>query len=54
MENATNDKLGTLVIDGKIYNLDTMTPEELESLEQNLRNQLEEKRDNINKLLKID
>lgn len=54
MENTANDKLGTLLIGGKIYNLESMTLDELDGLEQNLRNQLEEKRNNINKLLKID
>ncbi len=53
MESTGNDKLGTLMIDGKIYNLDTMSIEELDGLEQNLRNQLDTKREEINKLLKI-
>lgn len=53
MENTANDKFGTMIIDGKIYNLESMSINELDELEQNLRNQIDNKRKEINKFLNI-
>lgn len=42
-----NEKLGTMVVDGKIVNLDTMPLEELQQLEEKLKKQVEEKKKKI-------
>lgn len=42
-----NEKLGTMVVEGKIVNLDTMSLEELQKLEENLKKQVEEKKKKI-------
>jgi len=42
-----NEKFGTMVIDGKIVNLDTMPLEELQQLEEKLKKQVEEKKKKI-------
>ena len=46
-----NEKFGTIVVDGKIINLDSLTPEELEQLKGELLKKEVEIRENIDKLL---
>jgi len=39
-----NEKFGTIVVDGKIVNLDTISQEELEKVLNKLETQIEEKK----------
>lgn len=48
------EKLGTMVIDGKIYNLDSMSSEELGELEEKLAKEEERLRKEIDKLIGLD
>lgn len=45
------EKLGTMVFDGKIYNLDSMSVEELDALELKLDEEEERLRNEIDKLI---
>lgn len=53
MADSTNEKMGTVIIEGKIYNLDTMSSEELEKLYEVAKKQRDETEKKIKKLLKI-
>lgn len=39
-----NEKLGTIIIDGKVINLDTVSPDEMEKLENMLEQEIEDQR----------
>ncbi len=45
------EKLGTMVVDGKIYNLDSMSTEELTQLEEKLFKEEQRLRDEIDALI---
>lgn len=48
------EKLGTMVIDGKIYNLDDMSSEDLEKLEEKLAREEAALRKQIDELLEVE
>lgn len=53
MTDNTNEKMGTIILNGKIYNLDSMSPEELSELEEEVKEQVENKKNEIKKMLNI-
>ena len=53
MSELTNEKFGTIVFNGKIYNLDTMSAEELEEMSKNVEVDLNAKNDQLDRFLKI-
>lgn len=53
MADNTNEKMGTIILDGKIYNLDAMSPEELSELEERVKKEIESKKNEIKGMLNI-
>ncbi len=49
-----NDKLGTVLVDGKVVNLDTASIEELEKIEKQLLKKIEESRQKIDEYVTED
>ena len=52
MENNTEEKFGTIILGGRIYNIDSMTAKELEELEKTVKQQIEDKKAEIEKYIK--
>ncbi len=53
MSDFTKEKFGTIVFNGKIYNIDNMSAEELEELTKNVEVELNEKNKQLDRFLKI-
>lgn len=51
MEEEKEEQFGTIIIDGKIINLDKASEEELEKLEDKLKKEEEEIREKIDRIL---